>query len=248
MNKLMRMCLDHVAVRKKKCRKMTARNAHFSDTILKKRHQQYFLEYVRRKLKTKRSITLEDLNTAKEANIGCDIKKADEVKRTLKSIYAFIEADINRETETRAEFLEELATKYATENNMSKSKAITELLKHEQLRDTFRHMASKIKDMKRTQLKKIWKETLTSDGLKKRIEIHDEEEMAAAILKRNHGHLRQAKNTPFARGWLGATLKWDGTGNAAEEIVRGTYRTPPYMDPWVVQYIKKYGSWKTRNS
>ena len=40
-------------------------------------------------------------------------------------------------------------------------------------------------------------------------------------LRRNADHLGQAEGTAFAKGWMRQTLRWDGTGKLAEDMLTG---------------------------
>ena len=58
--------------------------------------------------------------------------------------------------EFRVQHLLENAEKYASDNDISRETAIRDLLYHEELRDTFRKIAERMKRQRSPQLKEVW--------------------------------------------------------------------------------------------
>ena len=119
--------------------------------------------------------------------------------------------------EKRIEFLHSLAEKYAQENNMSKHKAIIEILSHEEIREMYQHIRVKLHGQRQPQLSEVW----IKDAEGKKIVLTESEDVEYHLLERNRNHLRQASDTPFADGPLGAMIQWDGSGELADRLVNG---------------------------
>jgi len=125
----------------------------------------------------------------------------------------------------RQKHLEELATQYATQNNMTTQRAVLELLAHEESRGMFRQLRQQIKNTDRRQIRAVW-EAMDEDGNHNKDEnrriVYDQgSEIHRALLRRNSEHLNQAVGTPFASGKLYKGLKWDGTGEMSRKILNG---------------------------
>ena len=63
----------------------------------------------------------------------------------------------------RQKHLEDLATQYAAQNNMSTQRAVLELLAHEESRGMFRQLRQQIKNTDRRQIRAVW-EAMDEDG------------------------------------------------------------------------------------
>ena len=125
----------------------------------------------------------------------------------------------------RQDHLEELAQKYAAQNNMTQYQAVTELLSHEDVRSTFHTLRTHLKPLHRSQLKTLW---VATDKAGNYIKDHehkqiysDAKQIHAQLLQRNEEHLTQASVTPFAKGNLKKKLKWDSTGVLTDDILSG---------------------------
>ena len=142
----------------------------------------------------------------------------------------------------RQEHLEALATEYGLQNNVSKQTAITELISHEETRETFKVLRQRLKPIQRGQLQTLWvstndqgeftKDTENKQILTKRDDIH------AALLNRNARHLEQASETPFGKGSLRKHLKWDGTGILAERMISGDILNDRIFRPAMQLYLE----------
>ena len=84
-------------------------------------------------------------------------------KKTINKLkqdsYKILRKIRKKSKEKRIEYLNGLAEKYAAENNMSKHKAIQELLSHEELREMYGHIRISIHEARQPQLLEIWKKT-----------------------------------------------------------------------------------------
>ena len=100
---------------------------------------------------------------------------------------------------------------------MSKHKAIIEILSHEEIREMYQHIRVKLHDQRQPQLSEVW----IKDAEGKKIVLTESEDVKYHLLERNRNHLRQASDTPFADGPLGAMIQWDGSGELADRLVNG---------------------------
>ncbi len=101
--------------------------------------------------------------------------------------------------------LETVAKQYADQNNLSKHKAIIELLSHEEARHTFKTIRQRVKHNHQSQLKALWvsvddQGNYTKDMDQKTIST-DKAVIHTALLRWNAEHLGQEDSMPFARGW-----------------------------------------------
>jgi len=140
-----------------------------------------------------RSIGIEDDESKSDEDIQVEIKQAFRKLNQVKKVAR----------EKRVEFLNGLADKYASDNMISKSQAVLELLNHEEVREMYRHIRLKIKGSTFSQLDEVW--IKSSEG-ETRV-ISDNDELNEHLLRRNKDQLRQAANTPFGDGPLGKILK-----------------------------------------
>ena len=145
-------------------------------------------------------------------------QKVQDSYQTLKEIQS--NAQMHRQNH-----LSQLAENYARQHNLSLSTAINELLLHEQSRQLFRELKSKLKPIQRSQLKQLWVSIDEQGNYNKDLDtkhtLSDSRKIHEALLARNTEHLTQASNTPFASGEFKRRLKWDGTGKLAEDILSG---------------------------
>ena len=223
----------------KNCRKLVSTASQFSKETVQNRNKQYLLEAIRRRQRKGLPVQSKYTDMANAMNIKINVHVPEEVEKELKTIYRYFNKASDTECSFRTRFLQERAIAYAKDNNMNGAKAVEELLKHERTRNVFGFMKHQMKSSQRSQLKKIWiNQKDPRSGEMKKTEVHDEAEMADAILHRNRTHLRQAKNTPFAQSTLGKQLGPDGSGQLAEEILGGRWRQSGEVYPWVIHYIK----------
>ena len=125
----------------------------------------------------------------------------------------------------RKDHLIKLADNYTKANNVTQQTAINELLEQEDIRQTFKILKNKLKPVQSPNLKTLWVSIdengkYCKDFTKKQV-YGDQESIHREILRRNAEHLSQASSTPFAKGWLKKRLKWDGTGDIADNIFTG---------------------------
>ena len=137
----------------------------------------------------------------------------EEIKKTYSNLHNIQE----RDNEKRQEFLSNLADKYASDNNISKEKAIRELMSHEEVKELFRTIRLRMKGSRSPQLSEIWIQDETGGE----IVLSESREVEEHLLSRNWKHLRQAARTPFAEGEFGELINWDGTGEFANRMVEG---------------------------
>ena len=103
---------------------------------------------------------------------------------------------------------------------------------------------------------KIWvykNDTLSTDQKYKdanKIEINIATDIHTRLLKRNRKHLNQAKNTPFAKGYLVDEICLNGENQGADDILNGTWRQTQVVEECVAQYIRelKYAAVGVENS
>ncbi len=142
----------------------------------------------------------------------------------------------------RQDHLDSVAQKYADQNNLSKQQAITELLSHEESRQTFNTLRQRLKPDYRGKLKTLWVATDDNGNYVKdhsRKEIYtDEKGIHHELLQRNADHLGQASNTPFAKGWLRNQLKWDGNGHLTKDILTGDLLNKRRFDATMQLYLE----------
>ena len=125
----------------------------------------------------------------------------------------------------RRAHLEELANRYASDNNLTKANAVSELMSHESVRSLYSLLRDKLKSTKSGQLTKLWV-AYDAEGnfikdTKKKTEFTSSSDVHNMILRRNQLHLGQAKGTPFATGIWADKLKWDGTGELGRDMLSG---------------------------
>ena len=127
--------------------------------------------------------------------------------------------------ELRQHHLEELATQYAAQNNLSTQQAILELMSHEETRGMFRMLRNQIKQEDRRNIMVLWESVDEMGNFTKRDDtkvVHTNgPEIHHALLRRNEEHLNQAHRTPFAQGKLKKGLQWDGTGQLSDNMLTG---------------------------
>ena len=145
--------------------------------------------------------------------------KIQESKQNLKSIQ-------QNDVQHRREYLEDMATKYSNENNVSQATAVSELISHESLRTTFSLLRERMKSSNHGQLQKVWvavdeQGRYVKDEASK-LEVSNPAEVHNVLLTRNKKHLGQARRTPFASGKWARSLKWDGTGDLGTDILSGS--------------------------
>ena len=141
-----------------------------------------------------------------------------ECKKQLKEVQ-------QKDRQHRQDHLLELAQIYAEQNNISTQTAITELMAHEDVKATFQQLRYHMKPDARSQLEKLWisvddNGNHVKDASRRKV-YSTGKEIHKALLKRNVAHLRQAANTPFAKGFMKNKLHWDGTGALSKDILTG---------------------------
>ena len=141
----------------------------------------------------------------------------------------------------RREFLDDLAAKYAHENNLSTAQAVQELISHESIKNTFSLLREKLTSSHPGQLRELWiardtEGNFVKDRTARKI-ITSKNEIHKQLLRRNRQHLRQAKSTPFAAGEWCQALKWDGTGVLGQEILTGTVQSQETLSRTLSEYF-----------
>ena len=139
-----------------------------------------------------------------------------------------------QDKEYRVQYLLEIAGKYASDHDISRETAIRDLLYHEELRDTFRKIAAKLKQRRSPQLTEIW----IKNGDDK-IVLDTSETVEEHILNRNKYHLQKANETPFACGNMSQYLGTYGDNHFVEKVLMGqeTYETNESNKP-MKDYLK----------
>ena len=127
----------------KKCRRLQPAPMIYSDTVVEIRSKQYVLEMARRYAKSGKRLSTKQKDMAKQKGIMVDLDNKDDIREALGKIYERIEVIKENEIDHRAQFLQDLAGKYARTNNMDEAKAVEELMKHEKCRNTYRYMGEK---------------------------------------------------------------------------------------------------------
>jgi len=160
-----------------------------------------------------------------ELNIEYEDYQQEEIETKLNAARNNLLSVQKNAIEHRQKHLGDLAERYASENNLSKQKAVQELLMHESVRHTFAVLKEKLKPHQQGQITKVWvamdeNGNYTKDHQKK-IVLSDREKVHESLLSRNKRHLTQARNTPFARGRLSKAMKWDGTGDIGRDLLSG---------------------------
>ena len=118
--------------------------------------------------------------------------------------------------EKRKTYLLSLAEKYASDHNIAKETAIREILHHEETREIFSNIRRNLYGGSSHQLSEVWIRNRESKTV-----LSTSEEVEAHLLRRNRDQLRQASASPFAMGYLGELICWDGSGDMANRIVEG---------------------------
>ena len=169
---------------------------------------------------------------SKEMGVEKDTKDKTEHKKILKQIKLDVHEVKNNSKQIRVQFLKDLASKYALDNNVPYEKAVRELLVHEELREIFTEIKFGLNLLQKSQTYRIWlpvsgraldappenwKTTTTGQ-----LEITNGDEIHGKILERNNIHLQQAKHTPFASSKLGKLLNYDGSGDLTDAFLTST--------------------------
>ncbi len=127
--------------------------------------------------------------------------------------------------EHRQNHLEALAEQYAHQNSTSRQRAIVELIAHEEARGMFRSLRQSLKPTQYSSLSTLWTAIDENGDYVKDHEVKaihsDQQTIHQILLDRNARHLRQAADTPFAKGRLKAKLGWDGTGPLSDSMLTG---------------------------
>ena len=164
------------------------------------------------------SKTLKLIKMSKVLGFGDTIKKnKSDIEKLKKEAFQILKKIRKKSKEKRIEFLHGLAEKYASENNMSKQKAILALLEHEEIREMYRYIRINLQGPRQPQLAEVW----TKSELGEKIILSESADVEKHLLQRNSKHLRQAADTPFAEGPLGAMISWDGSGELADRLING---------------------------
>ena len=169
--------------------------------------------------------TLPIVNMGKELQIKYDDLSQSEIQKKIKESRNKLNDIQTNEIKIRQEHLQDLATNYAKQNNVSRNNAINELMAHEGVRGTFATLKERLKQNNTGQLDSLWISmdehgNYTKNSQSKEV-YTDEQSVHTKILQRNQSHLQQASNTPFASGKLKKGLKWDGTGKLSDQILNG---------------------------
>ena len=154
----------------------------------------------------------------------------------------------SQDKEFRVEYLLDLAEKYSRENDISKEKAIRELLSHEDLRETYRKIDEKMNRARSPKMSTVWLKGVEEED---KFVIEGNEEVERHLLQRNKTHLQQANETPFAEGDKSVYLGDHGDSDFINRVLEGDYL--PEMndsDETVLEYIKglRYTSLDIPNS
>ena len=153
---------------------------------------------------------------AKELEVGTKPITKQQQQERLKEAEKELQEVQKNSAEIRVEFLNELAARYAIENNISEEIAVRELLAHEELKEIFKEVRYGLTEYRQGQTYRIW---LPNDNNPRSlppsnwkvinspsVEVTDSEEMNKKLVERNTHHLQQAKATPFADCELGKRL------------------------------------------
>ena len=131
--------------------------------------------------------TYEIVQKGNEKGIADDISYTiPQINEALKQAYSTLHLIQKKDCERRQEFLNNLAEKYANENNISKELAIRELMSHEEPRELFRTIRLKMKGSRSPQLSEIW----TKDDEGEKNIISGSSEVEEHLLSRNLVQLR----------------------------------------------------------
>ena len=148
---------------------------------------------------------------SEELGIHIDPKTEDEIQAHINESRDKLNCIQKDNVRYRQQHLEELANRYAKENNLQKATAISELITHESVRLTFGILREKLKPNYTGQLQKVWVAYDTNGKYTKdmetKTEVATEEDVHAILLRRNQKHLGQAAGTPFAHGNWAKKLK-----------------------------------------
>ena len=220
-----------------KCKKLSNKNTPWSLKNMETIHKMYFLQKIARRNSNNQSATEADKKEALEMGLTINIENKIEVDETLKQIKKETKLSESKAKEYRIEFLQSQAKKYAADNHLPEAKAIEELICHEEIRDTYSTISSKMSERHKGQLGKLWVPNQNGNEMDK-TEIDEGDTLHEVILSRNETHLRQARNTPFAETNLGKKMKWDGTGKIVDTILDGDWTNDEGYHEWIELYIK----------
>ena len=199
------------------------------------------LQYWRYRLKEKDE-TVVTKNLGKELNIKYTPLSQFVIHMMINKGRATLTEIQNNAKQHRKDHLDLVAQNYAAQNNLSKNQAILELVSHEESRNTFRSLRQRLKPSSRSRLKTLWTAidehgNHTKDHSQKEI-FTDRDSIHYNLLRRNLDHLRQASQTPFAKGWFRNRLKWDGTGKLADEMLTGDILNKYRFDEAMQLYLE----------
>ena len=158
-------------------------------------------------------------------SIEDETKTIEDVMEKTQSAMKVQKGALDNAQQLRTEYLTNLAETYANQNDISVSKAVRELMLHEEEREIFRIIKSKMNDYKKSQLDAIWipKDKRSGKNTNDKVIVDAAEDINNKLLKRNRRHLNQAYKTPIANNRI---IDW--TKNSEEtvnKILEGTWTT-----------------------
>jgi len=203
----------------------------------------FFLHSIKYIYKNKKSIGPTHHKNFEELDLKINITKEEDIKMELERQYKIKEENDEKPLEHRAQFLTNLSKTYASDNKMTETQAVRELLSHEDLRNTHAQIAEKMKEHRSGDLHRIWvakdKSVDQQDRNKEnnRLEINDGSKLGKNILYRNKAHLRQASKTPFADSDRGKELGLDGDTEITDLMLDGKWNPKGDTEKWIVEYV-----------
>ena len=169
-----------------------------------------------------------------------EFKDLDSIKDKMKEATEELRQVQEKSTEHRVDFLQRLAQKYSDENNTPVEKAIKAILSHEEDREVWKSIKTKLNKFDKSQLDKIWidaKRGYSTTKKRNKVEINSTEEMHKKLLARNKRHLQQASVTPFTKGELSKMLGPDGSTEACDDILNGMWVPPEHCEEIIKTYV-----------
>ena len=124
-------------------------------------------------------------------NIEDECVTTDDIKSKLQIATEAHKQVMKEAKELRSEHLIKLAEKDALDNDTTVAKAIQELMVHEELREIYKAIKSKMKDFQKTQLDSIWiKRDHTKENTEENKLVVDlATDINKKLLQRNRRHL-----------------------------------------------------------
>jgi hypothetical protein len=168
----------------------------------------------------------------KQADITYDLITLEGVEEALTAAWSHYKVLKKQAYYLRATWVEEVAAAKAETGNTSAAQELKNLVMREQQRRNARTIKFAIANQERKGLSSI--EVLKNGEW---VELTNQQEMEAALLKELQARFNQAKETPFAIKPLLLEAGAVGFGPSSNQILRGNFVPSHDTDPWAAKLI-----------